>query len=256
MVTGADEREDLWGYRKRLLFVLSVLRDAFPSQFPNSLRVLDIGCGNGSQLAIPLAREGLHVTGIDSDPASIAHAKELAREIPHASFKCASADDIVDRNFDVVILSEVLEHVEEPQQLLLAGANRLSKLGVAIVTTPNGYGEFEWDSWLFRGLRLQQAVDALASDKIEPLGSTDNHANGHVQFFTRRQLGEIFAACGLEVWRSRPATLFAGPFAGHLLARFERFIEWNARVTDRLPMAMASGWYFALRRRAMAGASA
>jgi hypothetical protein len=48
--------------------------------------------------------------------------------------------------------------------------------------------------------------------------------------------------------------LLAGPLVGHTLARSERFIEWNARITDSLPLILSSGWYFALRRQPRTGA--
>lgn len=242
------ERENLWGYRKRLRFVLGSLRDAFPTRFPNALRVLDVGCGNGSQLALPLVSQGVAVTGIDTDEVSIAHARELAHASPTAHFLSTSIDDLTEGEFDAVILSEVLEHVTNPRELLRSSIDHASKNGIIIVTTPNGYGEFEWDSWLFRLLQGERVVRALARNKISPVGATDNHSSGHIQFFTRQQLFKIFAACGLELWREQPATLFAGPIAGHSLARSQRFVEWNAGVADGLPMVLASGWYFALRR--------
>jgi hypothetical protein len=58
----------------------------------------------------------------------------------------------------------------------------------------------------------------------------------------------LFAQCSLSVADEGVATLLAGPFVGHTLARSERFIEWNARVTDKLPRVLASGWSFALRQ--------
>ena len=240
-----DEQENLWGYRKRLRFVRSVVEDYFRSRDPSTIKILDVGCGNGSQLSIPLARLGFNVTGIDPDEASVSHAQRLAEHVTSARFRCASVEDVTD-NFDVVILSEVLEHVADPAHLLKAGARLLNPDSVVIVTTPNGYGEFEMDSWLFGALRIQRVVDKLATNKSQVLGSTDNDDCGHVQFFTRRRLHKIFKECGLTVWREAAASLFAGPFAGHLLARSSRFIQWNAGVTDRLPMALASGWYFAL----------
>ena len=241
-----DEHENLWGYQKRLRFVRSVIEDNFPSRDLSTIRVIDIGCGNGSQLALPLARRGLNVTGVDPDESSISHANRLAKNIPSARFLCASIEDVAE-NFDVVILSEVLEHVENPSHLLKEGERLLKFGGVVIVTTPNGYGEFELDSWLFGVLRMQRLVDRLVSHKSDVLGSTDNEESGHIQFFTRSRLYRIFRECGLTVWRESAASLFAGPFAGHLLARSSRFIQWNSQVTDRLPMAFASGWYFALR---------
>lgn len=248
-----DDQENLWAYRKRFRFLRNALTDAFPSAPPDSLRILDIGCGNGSQLSIPLAREGFQVIGIDPDAASIGHARQMSMDTPTARFLCAPIESAPEESFDVVILSEVLEHVEKPGELLKAGVRHLKAEGLVIVTTPNGFGEFELDSWLFRFLRIERVVKALVKDDTKPLGSTDNEASGHIQFFTRQRLYRIFAECGLKVWREAGASLLAGPFVGHSLARSTRFIEWNARVTDKLPLALASGWYFALRTEREAG---
>lgn len=152
--------------------------------------------------------------------------------------------------FEVVILAEVLEHMMEPGGLLAESAKHLAEDGVLIVTVPNGFGEFEIDSKLFRFLRLQRVVDALSKNKREIVAATDNHESGHVQSFTRRRLRRLFAECSLTVFREGAASFLAGPFIGHTLARSARFIEWNSRVTDKLPLTFASGWYFALRRAA------
>jgi len=239
----------LWGYAKRLRFVERVIAEAFPGRAAGDVRVLDVGCGNGSQLALPLARGGFQVTGVDVDGPSIEHANRLAEGLPNATFLCQDVSELEAEPFDVVILSEVLEHMEEPRELLAASVRRLAEGGVAVVTVPNGYGEFELDSRLFRLFRLQRVVDRLAGNNgQEVVAATDNHASGHVQFFTRRRLRRLFGECSLAVFREGAASLLAGPLVGHTLARSQRFIEWNSRVTDRLPPALASGWYFALRR--------
>lgn len=247
-----QEREDLWGYLKRLRFVREAIGEAFPERAPDNLRLLDVGCGNGSQLALPLARDGFRLKGIDPDARSIEHACRLASELSNAQFVCARVEELAPEElFEVVILSEVLEHLENPRELLKESLKRLTPDGILIVTVPNGFGEFEIDSWVFRTLRLQRVVDALAKKSREVLGSTDNLESGHIQFFTRRSLRRLFADCGLAPFRLGAASFLAGPIAGHLLARFNSFIEWNARVTDRLPLQLASGWYFALRRSDM-----
>lgn len=249
-VAAEEEREDLWGYRKRLRFVVEAAREVFPQKRPEALRVLDVGCGNGSQLALPLAREGFRLKGLDTDARSIEHALHLAQGLGNAEFICARLEELPATEFyEVVILSEVLEHLENPLELLSESEKRMAEGGIMIVTVPNGFGEFEIDSWVFRSLRLQRVVDALARNNREVLGSTDNMESGHIQFFTRRRLYSLFDACGLVPFRQGAASFLAGPIVGHALARFESFIEWNARVTDHLPLALASGWYFALRRR-------
>ncbi|HWT02299.1 MAG TPA: methyltransferase domain-containing protein [Pyrinomonadaceae bacterium] len=247
-MSGPGEQENLWGYRKRLRFVERALAEAYPRRAAGSLRVLDVGCGNGSELALPLARRGFQVTGLDVDAPSVEHANRLATDLPNARFACLDVTELKSEPFDVVILSEVLEHVTDPRSLLASSVRHLAADGVGIVTVPNGYGEFELDSRLFRLLRLQRVVDRLAKNGREVAAATDNHASGHVQFFTRRRLRQLFAECSLAVFREGAASFMAGPLVGHTLARSRRFIEWNSRVTDKLPPALASGWYFALRR--------
>ena len=245
---GQTERENLWGYAKRLRFVRRVIAEGFPGRAPDSLRVLDVGCGNGTQLALSLVQDGFNLTGVDTDERSIEHARRLSREAANAEFICGSVEELSSTElFDVVILSEVLEHMTEPEALLEASVSRMAANALLIVTVPNGYGEFELDSKMFRALRLQKAVDALARNNREVVAATDNHECGHVQFFTRRRLFRLFKQCRLAIVREEGSVLFAGPLAGHTLARSERFIEWNARITDKLPLVLSSGWYFALK---------
>ena len=245
-----DDNEDLWGYAKRLRFVRRAITDAFPTREAATLRILDVGCGNGSQLALPLAQTGFRVHGIDTDERSIEHAGRLAHDTDNAEFVCGRVEDLPpSETFDVVLLSEVLEHMTNPRDLLAASARHMAHDGMLIVTVPNGYGEFEIDSWVFRTLRLQKVVDVLARHKNEVLGGTDNQESGHVQFFTRTRLRRLFATCDLVSIREGAGSLLAGPIVGHLLARSTRLIDWNARITNQLPFAMAHSWYFALQHR-------
>jgi hypothetical protein len=79
----------------------------------------------------------------------------------------------------------------------------------------------------FRMFRLQRVVDVIARNSNQVTAATDNHASGHVQFFTRRQLRRLFADCSLSIVNEGVASFLAGPFIGHTLARSNRFIEWN-----------------------------
>jgi SAM-dependent methyltransferase len=252
-----EAKEDLWGYAKRLRFVRGAIRERFGDRAAATLSVLDVGCGNGSHLALPLVQDGFQITGIDSDEGSIEHARSMAHGISNARFFHGQVEALrASDQFDVVILSEVLEHLAEPQQLLAASAGHLAADGLLIVTVPNGYGEFEIDSWLFRTLHMQGLVDKLTQNQKEVMAATDNHDSGHVQFFTRRRLRRLFVDCDLAIVSEGAGSLLAGPIAGHLLGRSQKFIEWNARIVDQLPLVLSSSWYFALRRSRKADASA
>jgi len=252
-MTDIESTENLWGYAKRLRFVRESIAAAFPDKAPSELRILDVGCGSAAQLGLPLAHHGYRLTGIDMHAPSIAKARELADGLSNARFVAGNVDGLDAEPFDVVILSEVLEHVREPESLLRSSLRHLRNDGLVIVTVPNGYGEFEWDSWFFRILGFEHLIEKYKMRQAAKKGarpivsSTENKENRHVQFFTQRRLCQIFRSCGLTVVNEKASTFVSGPFAGHILPRFPGFIEWNARLADTLPMMLSSGWFFALR---------
>jgi SAM-dependent methyltransferase len=257
-----EMEENPWGYRRRIEFIAKSIAERFSDRDPGAVRILDIGCGNGSWVALPLARCGYDVTGIDLHQPSIDTARSLARGLPNAHFAVGTVEELKEAGFDVIILSEVLEHVHEPEALLRTGAAQLGPGGIVIVTVPNGYGEFEIDWWIYRTFRLEWIVNAARSwfpslrmgdrdaDRAKTVrAATDNLDCGHVQFFRLPILRRIFTNCSLVPVTSEAACLMCGPLAVLLLARSRRLIEWNVRVAKRLPLILGSGWYFVLRHQ-------
>jgi SAM-dependent methyltransferase len=241
-------RENLWGYGKRLRFVDGVVLQAFLGRRRSDIRVLDIGCGNGSQLAIPLSAGGYQVTGVDPHLPSIERGRQLA---PAVRFVHGMVSHIPPSKFDCVIISEVLEHLDAPEALLASALPYLADSGVLIVTVPNGFGEFELDLRLYRRLRMDKLVAllyALSSgweDKVYIAGSDDE--TPHVQRFTVSKLRELFDRSHLQLMVARGTSMMSGPIVLHLLGRFESFVRLNAAVADYLPWSLASGWMFALK---------
>lgn len=105
----------------------------------SGLSVVDIGCGGGL-LAEPLTRLGAKVTGIDMSEAAItaatAHANAANLSI---DYLLTSAEALADdgERFDLVIASEVIEHVASRAAFLSAMARlgQKDKPSVAILTT-------------------------------------------------------------------------------------------------------------------------
>ena len=80
--------------------------------------VLDIGCGEGFTLKMIYDDHGsLELTGCDISKSATAHAKTL---VPTAEIFINSGYDIrlEDKSFDIVMCSEVLEHVDAPEKML------------------------------------------------------------------------------------------------------------------------------------------
>jgi len=103
------------------------------------VKVLDAGCGNGAN-AGKLAEMGYHVTGIDLAEDGIMIARKA---YPDVQFEVASVYDdlhpIIDE-VDVVVSSEVIEHLYSPQRYLDNMMSIIRPGGYIILTTPyHGY---------------------------------------------------------------------------------------------------------------------
>lgn len=79
--------------------------------------VLDIGCGNGA-LTYDVAKKAGQVVGIDLNEKSISLARQRYSR-GNIKYICGNVlNDLPDERFDVVILSNVLEHIDERVKFL------------------------------------------------------------------------------------------------------------------------------------------
>lgn len=106
--------------------------------------VLDVGCSQGIT-DILIAREGFHVYGVDISEETIASANTYRdAESPEvqARLKFETADfyqqDFGDQKFDTIIMSEVLEHLVQPERFIEKSQSLLKDDGVFVITVPFG----------------------------------------------------------------------------------------------------------------------
>lgn len=144
-------------------------------------KVLDLGCGNGT-LTARLQQAGYAMTGVDHSSSGIALAQ---RQHPGIAFDRHDLHDELPAahtgRYDAVVAVEVIEHLLLPRRLMVAATAALRPGGAFIVTTPyHGY--------------LKNLALALT-------GSFDEHwaplrDYGHVKFFSRRTLTQLFREFG------------------------------------------------------------
>ena len=104
----------------------------FAARLDPGWRVLDVGCGNGA-LAAELSRYCGHVTAIDIDPDNIRMARRKNARENIAYIVGDATTHRFDGSFDAVVLSNVLEHIEDRAAFL----KRLSRLsGRFLVRVP------------------------------------------------------------------------------------------------------------------------
>jgi SAM-dependent methyltransferase len=126
----ASAERDHWWFRGRRHFIERLLRTL---ALPASPRLLDAGCGSGGNLAL-LARFG-RVSAFEYD----AGARRRAAELGIADVEAGALPDAVpfpDTRFDVIGLFDVLEHLPQPIESLVALRARSAAQGALVITVP------------------------------------------------------------------------------------------------------------------------
>lgn len=148
--------------------------------------VFDLGCGNGS-LCDGLAKHGFRVGGCDPSESGVAFAKE---RLPGSCIEVLGVYDdpslLGSKEYDVVVSTEVVEHLFEPRALPRFATRILRPGGSLIISTPyHGY------------------VKNLA---LALMGKWDFHHTplwdgGHIKFWSRSTLTQLLESEGFQVTR-------------------------------------------------------
>jgi 2-polyprenyl-3-methyl-5-hydroxy-6-metoxy-1,4-benzoquinol methylase len=163
------------------------------------LRVLDVGGGNGWLLDLlreidPRVR---HTQIVDLDPAAAAQARAKGHE-----YACQRVEEFSsEHRFDLVLLMNLIEHVESPRRLLSKLAGLLAPDGLVLMKTPN--------------------VDALDARLFHGSYWAGLHVPRHWVLFTRESFGRALAGTGLRV-REFAYTQGAPFWAASILAAWKR----------------------------------
>jgi SAM-dependent methyltransferase len=259
--------ETVYGTHKRLRLLMQVL-DEYRAKFalePHNVYVLDVGCGTGALLTFPLALAGYCVVGIDIDERSV---QLYANQRPQkASMIIGDVLCLAERRlFDVIICSEILEHLPDPGNVLVKSSRLLRPGGRLIVTLPNGNGGFEWEEILwnrfgffvldyvkqyYQAIRLRMRRRqfkhffrrGLNKDlESSSVFNTLNHCP-HVQFFTLDRITSLLNSVGLRVTQIYNLSFLSGKITHTLLGDMPFFVRWTTRIADRLPPPMCSNWF-------------
>lgn len=137
-------------------------------------RVLDIGCGDGASL-LDIQKAGGEAYGTEYDKNVEPIAKELGLQIFFGDVQDAPFQDSF---FDVITLSQLLEHISDPIQFITDIQQKLKPGGSIIMAFPNRLG--------FNGTR---------SDRTW----INWHIPYHVNFFSNTSLQLLAEKTGMEI---------------------------------------------------------
>ena len=107
-------------------------------------RMLDVGCGEGFALAF-FRRKGWQVEGIDYTATAIEGMNPACRDaVTTGDIMALLADRVREgRRYDVIWMTNVLEHVVDPLGLLTTLGCMASPTGVLVITVPNDFSAYQ-----------------------------------------------------------------------------------------------------------------
>ncbi len=166
------------------------------------LEVCEIGCGNGRLLG-ELQRAGHTVIGVEPDPQAQALAlREFGVRLLTGTLE-ALPEEVTARQYDLVLMSHVMEHTVDPELALGNAARLLKPGGHLVVETPNNAAlSLAWSGSTWFCLRVPE----------------------HLQFFTRRSLQGYCEKIGLR--------MVDAEFSNYCRQFMAGYIETEQRIHD------------------------
>jgi 2-polyprenyl-3-methyl-5-hydroxy-6-metoxy-1,4-benzoquinol methylase len=151
-----------------------------------SMRVLDVGCGEG-RFAAALAGAGASVVGIDVAEEPLRRARERHPELELHRVAEAEALPFADSSFDLVWAGEVIEHVADTSAWL-SELRRVLRSGASLLLSTPENGRIEL---------LAAAISRRAfARRFDPRGD-------HLRFYDRATLSRLIEAYGFHDVRVR-----------------------------------------------------
>jgi SAM-dependent methyltransferase len=122
-----------WWFQARRHIVWSLVRRYVDAPTTGRLRICELGCGTGGNLA-PVADQH-DVIGVECSPQAIEYAQSrLGNRVIRGSLP----DDVPlpSNSFDVVLLTDVLEHIEDDAASVRTALQLLRPGGIVVATVP------------------------------------------------------------------------------------------------------------------------
>lgn len=203
------------------------IRDVLRSLSSRQRRVIDLGCGSGISIfeVFDLCTDlkGVHWCGLDANISAVSAGAQRSRfrqmERNDEAVAFLSGDlsslPIADESVDLILCSEVLEHIEHPPSAIEEITRILKPNGYAVITTPNPNNLVE---------RLGYALNRLSGGALKKIfwaGCDEISAPplkaevglGHVSVHPYKTWRRWIENAGMSIVRKvRGPLVFGGPF--------------------------------------------
>jgi 2-polyprenyl-3-methyl-5-hydroxy-6-metoxy-1,4-benzoquinol methylase len=127
-------------------------------------KLMDVGCGNGRMLSLG-RKLGWQAMGLEVDPSAARTARAQGLDVLEGSYTRLAE---FRQQFDCIICSHVLEHVHDPQDMLIKLAEALKPGGTLLLSLPNATSLLRrhfGDDW--RGLEAPRHLSIPSMSQLE-----------------------------------------------------------------------------------------
>jgi SAM-dependent methyltransferase len=204
---------------------------------PRGLHILDVGCGSGVHGAELNRLHDHQVVGVDLSTASIAKAKMRLSEAYVADVTKPELYPFSGgRQFDLILFSDILEHLYDPADVLARHLSWLAPGGYILISVPN---IAIWN------MRLSLLAGRF---EYQDTGTLDRT---HIRYFTRSYFMRFARNAGLEVRRSRITPGILRPFVPWIKKMYrtagaiDRQID-SPSIMDSGPYKFYMKWFYPL----------
>ncbi len=212
---------------KNLTWVES-LRSKLNIPFSSDKKVLDVACGI-STLGKTFSND---VYGFDINPEAVKAAQKngIKARIGNVEKKWSYPDNY----FDIVIASHIIEHVVNPDQLILEAKRVLKKNGLFVVATPNLAAWFNrillllgFQPFFSEVSTVDKTLGLKFTRKLTPL----RNPLGHLRLFTLGSLRDILELHGFKIAKISSAEFGSFP---PILGFIDKIISYNVPLASSI----------------------
>lgn len=201
------------------------------------LSVLDIDCGKGEDLLNISKRKKIIGYGLDWSLNQL----KIAKHSMNFSFIQADAENLPFRDsaFDLVISSELIEHLLNPRAFIQEALRIIQPEGRILITTPNKYNYFTLLGKIFP-VRIRKRLSKAIRGKLDIDSSeySDGDIKEHLYEFSPGKLKYLLSQRGFII-KTVLGSVLSIPFPRlfEKLPLFYKLLFYINRFIDRLPFS-------------------
>jgi len=245
----------------KLDFIVDFIKEKFNDK---KIAILDVGCGSGN-IALPLASLGYQIIAIDEDREAIKNVKEK-NQFSNLFLNNIKFEDYDSRiatresrlaNFDLIIMSEFLEHTTQPIKALEKAKLLLKDNGLLIITIPNGWSFEEVIRRLFLSNKLLIKLKKLFKKELIEKEIQTPAQSPHLHFWSLAKVTRLIKSAGFNILDKRVyASIFKEFY--YILGRifikrgsklFNFINKIDGKLSEIIPVVCGSNWLIFVKKK-------